>query len=420
MATVKGDVHDIGKNIVGVVLACNDYEVIDLGVMVPCETILQKAREHEVDMIGLSGLITPSLDEMVHVAREMEREGFDDAAADRRRDDQRQAHGGEDRPAAITGRSIHVKDASRSVGVVDRLSRPESRGELDRQNRALQEQERESFAARRQRKLVPYAEARRAAVRHRLDRQRRSPCPSFLGVRVARRLPARGDRAVHRLVAVLHDLGAEGQVSRDLRRPDGRRARPASSSTKAQAMLRRIVAEQLAARPTASTASSRRTPTATTSSSTPTSRAPTERLPVPHPPPAVGARGADRLPQPGRLHRPARFGAGRLPRRLRRDGRASGSRRSSSEFKADHDDYNAIMVKALADRLAEAFAEMLHQQARRDWGYGRDERLSHRRPDRREVPRHPPGRRLSRLPRPHREGARSGTCSTSRRPPASA
>src|SRR5205807_6016931 len=76
MATVKGDVHDIGKNIVGVVLGCNDYEVIDLGVMVPCEKILQTAREQGVDMIGLSGLITPSLDEMVHVAKEMEREGF--------------------------------------------------------------------------------------------------------------------------------------------------------------------------------------------------------------------------------------------------------------------------------------------------------------------------------------------------------
>src|SRR6202051_2487797 len=76
MATVKGDVHDIGKNIVGVVLACNDFEVIDLGVMVPCEKILAEARKHAVDMIGLSGLITPSLDEMVHVAREMKREGF--------------------------------------------------------------------------------------------------------------------------------------------------------------------------------------------------------------------------------------------------------------------------------------------------------------------------------------------------------
>ena len=96
MATVKGDVHDIGKNIVGVVLACNNYEVIDLGVMVPCEKILQTAREQNVDIIGLSGLITPSLDEMAHVAREMEREGLQAAAAHRRRDDEQGAHGGED------------------------------------------------------------------------------------------------------------------------------------------------------------------------------------------------------------------------------------------------------------------------------------------------------------------------------------
>ena len=97
MATVKGDVHDIGKNIVGVVLGCNNYEVIDLGVMVPAEKILQTAREKGADMIGLSGLITPSLDEMVHVAKEMERQGFTRAAADRRRDHQQGAHRGQDR-----------------------------------------------------------------------------------------------------------------------------------------------------------------------------------------------------------------------------------------------------------------------------------------------------------------------------------
>ena len=106
MATVKGDVHDIGKNIVGVVLACNDYEILDLGVMVPCETILKEARERKVDLIGLSGLITPSLDEMVHVAREMERERLRDAAPDRRGDDQLEAHGGEDRaPVSRAGRA---------------------------------------------------------------------------------------------------------------------------------------------------------------------------------------------------------------------------------------------------------------------------------------------------------------------------
>src|SRR5262249_7460308 len=123
MATVKGDVHDIGKNIVGVVLACNDYEVIDLGVMVPCEKILQTARERQADMIGLSGLITPSLDEMVHVAREMAREGFQVPLL----------IGGATTSAKHTAVKIapayhemviHVKDASRSVGVMDRLTRP--------------------------------------------------------------------------------------------------------------------------------------------------------------------------------------------------------------------------------------------------------------------------------------------------------
>ena len=115
MATVKGDVHDIGKNIVGVVLGCNDYEVIDLGVMVPCETILAAAREEGADMIGLSGLITPSLDEMVHVAREMEREGFEvplligGATTSAK-------HTAVKIAPAYHGPVVHVKDASRSVG----------------------------------------------------------------------------------------------------------------------------------------------------------------------------------------------------------------------------------------------------------------------------------------------------------------
>ena len=99
MATVKGDVHDIGKNIVGVVLQCNNYEVIDLGVMVPAQKILDKAKEVDADLIGLSGLITPSLDEMVNFATEMERQGFDDPAADRRRHDVARAHRGQGRPA---------------------------------------------------------------------------------------------------------------------------------------------------------------------------------------------------------------------------------------------------------------------------------------------------------------------------------
>jgi len=160
MATVKGDVHDIGKNIVGVVLNCNDYEVIDLGVMVPCEEILKQAREHSVSMIGLSGLITPSLDEMVHVAREMQREGFTmplligGATTSPK-------HTAVKIAPAYVGPVVHVKDASRSVGVVDRLNRPETRPEIDRENRAMQEKERAAFARKTQRKLVSYEEALR-------------------------------------------------------------------------------------------------------------------------------------------------------------------------------------------------------------------------------------------------------------------
>ena len=125
MATVKGDVHDIGKNIVGVVLACNNYEIIDLGVMVPATKILQVAREHKVDIIGLSGLITPSLDEMVHVASEMEREGLDiplliGGATTSRVHTAVKIH-----PRYERGQAVYVTDASRAVGVVSSLLSPE-------------------------------------------------------------------------------------------------------------------------------------------------------------------------------------------------------------------------------------------------------------------------------------------------------
>ena len=111
LATVKGDVHDIGKNIVGVVLACNNYEVVDLGVMVPADRIATVAREKNVEMIGLSGLITPSLEEMVHVATGAGEAGVRGPAPDRRRHDQRQAHGGQDRAALQARTTVHVLDA---------------------------------------------------------------------------------------------------------------------------------------------------------------------------------------------------------------------------------------------------------------------------------------------------------------------
>ena len=148
LATVKGDVHDIGKNIVGVVLGCNNYEVVDLGVMVPAETILDTAVAEGADVVGLSGLITPSLEQMVDVAAEMERRGLDAAAAHRRRDDLPPAHRGQDRARPTTARTVHVLDASRVVGVVSDLLDPTGVRRSTASNRADQERLRDSTRAR--------------------------------------------------------------------------------------------------------------------------------------------------------------------------------------------------------------------------------------------------------------------------------
>ena len=187
MATVKGDVHDIGKNIVGVVLACNDYEIIDLGVMIPCDQILRKAREHGVDMIGLSGLITPSLDEMVHVAKEMKREGFSIPLL----------IGGATTSAKHTAVKIaphygeiviHIKDASRAVGVIDRLSRPEAKAVLDTENRAMQDSERIAFGRKTKRKLSTYEDAMRRRFQTDWTKVPIST-PEFVGIRTLRDFP---------------------------------------------------------------------------------------------------------------------------------------------------------------------------------------------------------------------------------------
>jgi len=181
LATVKGDVHDIGKNIVGTVLACNDFEVIDLGVLVPCEKILAEAKKHGAQVIGLSGLITPSLDEMVHVAKEMQREGFDIPLL----------IGGATTSAKHTAVKIaqhyhrevvHVLDASRSVPVVERLVNPKSRDAFAAELKEKQDGERASFAIRRDRKLVEFNEAqsRKLAIDW---KNYTAPKPSFLGVR---------------------------------------------------------------------------------------------------------------------------------------------------------------------------------------------------------------------------------------------
>ncbi len=226
MATVKGDVHDIGKNIVGVVLGCNNYEVIDLGVMVPAQTILDTAVERQADMIGLSGLITPSLDEMVGVAAEMERRGMDLPLLIGGATTSKQ-HTAVKIAPAYSHSVTHVLDASRSVGVVSSLLDLERRPAFVAVVQEDQERLRELHAARRERPLHPYAEARERRPRHRVARRGRVRAGFHRPARGDRR-HARRDRPLHRLDLLLRGLGAEGQVPGDPRPPPVRRggARP--------------------------------------------------------------------------------------------------------------------------------------------------------------------------------------------------
>jgi 5-methyltetrahydrofolate--homocysteine methyltransferase len=371
MATVKGDVHDIGKNIVGVVLGCNDYEVIDLGVMVPCETILGKAREEGVDMIGLSGLITPSLDEMVHVAREMEREGFEVPLL----------IGGATTSAKHTavkiapgyhGTVIHVKDASRSVGVVERLNSADRRAEIDRENRAAQQRERDSFAQRRQRKLVPYAEAvrRRFAVDW-AD----SPIavPASLGVQVLRDFP------LGELVPYIDwspffaTWELKGKYPKIFDDPTvGREARKLHDD--ATALLREIVERgQLSAHGIYGFFPANADGDDVVVFADETRTAERARFPMLRQ--QWEREGQDTFRSLADYIAPTSSGrADYLGAFAVTSG--FGLEEVVARFAREHDDYNKIMAEALADRLAEAFAEYLHERARRDWGYGRDEHLS--------------------------------------------
>ena len=371
MATVKGDVHDIGKNIVGVVLGCNNYQVIDLGVMVPAEKILEAARQHQVDLVGLSGLITPSLDEMVHVAKELQRTGFE----------QPLLIGGATTSAKHTAvriapcyqaPTLHVLDASRSVGVVDRLISKDLQAGIIEENRRLQEQLVTSFQQR-QIKLVPYEEAcaRRFSTdwsRVQIDR------PAFLGTRVLEHFP------LARLVdyidwspfflawelkgkypAILTD-SKFGPAAREL-------------YDNARQLLDDLVTQhRLGAKavygfwPAASEGDD-----------------------------IILFVDEERRQERMRLHTLRQQWERRGQKEFRaladyvapRDsGREDyvgafvvtaglGTDELCAQFDAKLDDYDALLVKSLADRLAEAFAECLHERARIDWGYERERQYSY-------------------------------------------
>jgi 5-methyltetrahydrofolate--homocysteine methyltransferase len=370
LATVKGDVHDIGKNIVGVVLACNNYEVIDMGVMVPCEKILERAKAEKADLIGLSGLITPSLDEMTHVAREMERQGFKlplligGATTSK-------AHTAVKIAPHYSEPVVHVLDASRAVPVTTSLLSDESRAAFVEQHRVEYEKLRRTHAGPKQ-KLVSLAEARerRTPITWRAED---IPAPEFSGVRVLEDFPLATLRDYIDWTPFFHTWELKGVYPRILEHEKyGEQARQIFAE--GNALLDQIIRDRsLTARG------------------------------------VYGLFPANAVGDDVELYTDASRGVVRerfhfLRQQAQKDtsepcrslgdfiapkatGLADhlggfavtsgiGLKELCDRFRAKHDDYNAIMAEAIADRLAEAFAECLHKRVRDEWGYGRSEDLS--------------------------------------------
>ncbi len=370
LATVKGDVHDIGKNIVGVVLACNNYEVIDMGVMVPCEKILERATAEKADMIGLSGLITPSLDEMVHVAREMERQGFKlplligGATTSR-------AHTAVKIAPHYSEPVVHVLDASRAVPVTTRLLSDEGKSAFVAQHRADYEALRKAHSAPRLTVVsLETARKRRTPIEWRTEDL---PTPSFTGVRVLNNFPLATLRDFIDWTPFFHTWELKGVYPRIFEHPaHGSQARQLFAE--ANALLDVMIEKNLiAARgvygffPASAVGDDVELYTDNTrgqvlerfhflrQQSNKEGNEPCRSL-------------ADFIaPKETRL--PDHIGAFAVTSGI-------GLKELCDGFRAKHDDYNAIMAEAIADRLAEAFAECLHKRARCEWGYGCKEGLS--------------------------------------------
>ncbi|MDF0673130.1 MAG: methionine synthase [Nitrospira sp.] len=371
LATVKGDVHDIGKNIVGVVLGCNNYEVIDLGVMVPCEKILAAARENKPDIIGLSGLITPSLDEMVHVAKEMTREGFDlplligGATTSK-------AHTAVKIAPSYQPGVVHVLDASRAVGVVGSLVSHTQKQGFVKQVRDDYERVRQSHQDRGAKPLISITQAR--ANRFRPDWERIDiPTPASLGARTI------SDQSLVELIPYIdwspffHTWELRGRYPTIFDDPTvGPKAKELYDD--ARRLLDEIVQKrQLKAKgvygffPAATVGDdielylelSRKTVLTTTHHLRQQSEKPAGQ-PNLSLADYVAPKESGRQDYIGAFAVTAGLGLDELCKR----------------FDKDHDDYNSIMAKALADRLAEAFAEFLHKRVREEWGYGKNEQLT--------------------------------------------
>ena len=367
MATVKGDVHDIGKNIVGVVLGCNNYEVIDLGVMVPCDTILKTARERKVDVIGLSGLITPSLDEMVHVAREMSREGFHvplliGGATTSKAHTAVKIAPGYARPV------VHVLDASRAVGVVSKLLSLDQRETFAATIRLEQEQVRQAHQDRGPRPLLTLAQARERKLS--VDWATTDiPKPGFTGIRALDPFPL--DRIVPFIdwTPFFHTWELRGRYPQILEDPKGKEL-----FDDAQKLLSEIVGKKLlTARAVygffrANSIGDDIELYADDARAEVLAVVHTLRQQLPKPEGQPNLALADFV-APKSTGLQDFIGAFAVTTGI-------GIEAICERFEKDHDDYNSIMAKALADRLAEGFAELLHKQAREEWGYGKGEALS--------------------------------------------
>jgi 5-methyltetrahydrofolate--homocysteine methyltransferase len=355
---------------VGVVLGCNNYEVIDLGVMVPCEKILETARKEGADMIGLSGLITPSLDEMVHVASEMERQGFTLPLLIGGATTSRQ-HTAVKIAPAFSQPIVHVLDASRAVGVVAGLLDPKNKAELDRKNRQEQAELRELHARKRDKPLLPLpmAYTNRLKIQWRKDDL---PAPSFLGARSVEVSLEELTRYIDwtffftawelkgRFPAIL-EHPEQGQAAREL-------------YANAKEILQRIIdGRQLTARgvygfwPAASDGDdivlytdASRTAERARFNMLRQQQVKTDDKPYLSLADFVAPAGSGFADHVGAFAVTAGLGCAEL----------------AASYEKKNDDFSAIVVKALADRLAEAFAECLHARARRDWGYGASEDLT--------------------------------------------
>ncbi len=370
LATVKGDVHDIGKNIVGVVLACNNYEVIDMGVMVPAEKILERAKEVRADIIGLSGLITPSLDEMVHVAREMERQGFKlplligGATTSRR-------HTAIKIAPHYSEPVVHVLDASRAVPVATSLLSEEGKATFVEQHRAEYEALRKAHAAPVQQTVtLEVARSRRTPI---VWRREDIAVPEFTGVRVLRDFPLATLREFIDWTPIFHAWGLKGVYPRILEHEtQGEQARQIFKD--ANALLDRFIEEKpITANgvygffPANAVGDDIELYTDDTRTKV------LERFHFLRQ--QANREGSEPCRSLGDFVAPKETG---LADYIGAFAVTSGIGLTElrDRFRAEHDDYNAIMAEAVADRLAEAFAEYLHKRARDEWGFGRSENLN--------------------------------------------